>query len=241
MNASQSRPSSPIDAATVVLVRDRADGPEVLMLRRTSKVHFGGMWVFPGGRVDPEDGDVESGDMVAFRRAAVREAEEEASIVLAEEGLVHLSHWLPPPIRPVRYSTHFFVSLAPDDLNEISVDQHEISEHAWLSPSEALAKRHRGEIEMVTPTFVTLDWLRRYSSAAEAIESVGEPSRFHTHITKVDDGQIAFYEGDAAYDSLDPAAPGPRRRVNMLSSGWWWEEHDGLGNGPWPRPVDFQL
>ena len=45
-----------IPAATVVLLRDGADGVETLMLRRDSKLAFaGGAWVFPGGRIDPED------------------------------------------------------------------------------------------------------------------------------------------------------------------------------------------
>ena len=44
-----------IPAATVVLVRDGATGLEVLMLHRASRVAFGGMWVFPGGKVDEED------------------------------------------------------------------------------------------------------------------------------------------------------------------------------------------
>ena len=44
-----------IPAATVVLLRDAETEPEVLLLHRTSKVHFGGMWVFPGGRIDPGD------------------------------------------------------------------------------------------------------------------------------------------------------------------------------------------
>ena len=46
-----------IPAATVILLRDiDGDGkPEVLMLRKNSKIAFGGMWVFPGGRIDPED------------------------------------------------------------------------------------------------------------------------------------------------------------------------------------------
>ena len=47
--------SAPIPAATVVLLRDGDDGPEVLMLRKNSKITFGGMWVFPGGKIDPED------------------------------------------------------------------------------------------------------------------------------------------------------------------------------------------
>ena len=43
-----------IPAATVVLLRDGADGVETLMLRRDVNLAFaGGAWVFPGGRLDP--------------------------------------------------------------------------------------------------------------------------------------------------------------------------------------------
>ena len=39
-------------AATVMLIRDVADGIEVFMLQRTHSAAFaGGMYVFPGGRV----------------------------------------------------------------------------------------------------------------------------------------------------------------------------------------------
>ena len=51
---SQVQPIRP--AATVILVRDAADGFEILMLKRTSGAAFaGGMFVFPGGRVDGDD------------------------------------------------------------------------------------------------------------------------------------------------------------------------------------------
>ena len=67
-----------IPAATVVLLRDQPDGMEVLMLKKNSKIAFGGMWVFPGGRIDAEDGaDTEDGEQRA-RIAAAREAMEEA-------------------------------------------------------------------------------------------------------------------------------------------------------------------
>ena len=79
-------------AATVMLIRnagdqtgdgdgDRANGVEVFMLRRTLAAAFGsGMYVFPGGRVDPNDGaDAE----VAHRLAAIRECFEEAGVLLA--------------------------------------------------------------------------------------------------------------------------------------------------------------
>jgi 8-oxo-dGTP pyrophosphatase MutT (NUDIX family) len=43
----------PTPAATLTLLRDGPGGVEVLMLRKNSEIRFGGMWVFPGGRVDP--------------------------------------------------------------------------------------------------------------------------------------------------------------------------------------------
>lgn len=52
-----SSPKQPIrPAATVIIVRDAPDGFEALMLRRTNDAAFaGGMYVFPGGRVDGDD------------------------------------------------------------------------------------------------------------------------------------------------------------------------------------------
>ena len=70
-------------AATVMLVRDTADGLEVFMLRRTASAAFaGGMYVFPGGKVDAADGD---GDE-AFVVAAIRECFEEAGVLLAVDA-----------------------------------------------------------------------------------------------------------------------------------------------------------
>jgi 8-oxo-dGTP pyrophosphatase MutT (NUDIX family) len=44
------------DAATVVLLRDGTNGPEVYLLRRVTSMAFAaGMHVFPGGSVDPRD------------------------------------------------------------------------------------------------------------------------------------------------------------------------------------------
>lgn len=235
------RDATPMEAATVVVLRESAGGMDVLMLKKNSKIHFGGMWVFPGGRVDPEDAHADDEQPFArFERAAIREAREEAAIDLSGYTLKHLSHWLPPPVRRVRFSTHFFVTLVPASIEEVVVDGGEITEHAWVRPEAALRARHAGEVELVTPTFVTLDWLRRMREPRAALAAIGARHMpFHTHILPTDDGNIAFYAGDAAYDSMDPHAPGPRRRANMLKSGWWWEEHDGHGNGPAPAPLDF--
>jgi 8-oxo-dGTP pyrophosphatase MutT (NUDIX family) len=49
---------APRPAATVVLLRDGRDGPEAYLQRRPAGMGFaGGLWVFPGGRVDEADRD----------------------------------------------------------------------------------------------------------------------------------------------------------------------------------------
>ncbi|MBP2340303.1 8-oxo-dGTP pyrophosphatase MutT (NUDIX family) [Saccharothrix coeruleofusca] len=51
-------PVKPRDAATVLLVRDAAEGVEVFLQRRVAGMAFaGGMTVFPGGGVDRRDAD----------------------------------------------------------------------------------------------------------------------------------------------------------------------------------------
>ena len=53
-------PAEPRQAATVLLLRDGADGLEVYLLRRTQGMPFaGGMTAYPGGGVDERDGDTE--------------------------------------------------------------------------------------------------------------------------------------------------------------------------------------
>lgn len=45
-------------AATVLLLRDTAEGPEVHLVKRATTMAFaGGRYAFPGGRVDPQDED----------------------------------------------------------------------------------------------------------------------------------------------------------------------------------------
>jgi 8-oxo-dGTP pyrophosphatase MutT (NUDIX family) len=215
--------TEPIPAATVVLARDAADGIEVLMLRRNSRGAFGGMWVFPGGQVDPEDA---AGDEIATaRRAAVREAEEEAGVVIDPDALVPFSHWVPPPQAPKRFSTWFFLAPAPA-VHDVSVDGAEIRAHEWHRPADAVALRDAGEIELAPPTWVTL-W--RLSQAATVEDAVADararpPQRYETHIATGGDGvMVAVWPGDAAYDDGDLDKPGPRHRLAMLSDGWLFE------------------
>lgn len=98
-------PAEPRRAATVLLLRDAADGPdgvEVHMLRRRTSMAFAaGAYAYPGGGVDPRDDDrqlrwagpsrqewaarlgVPEKDAQAVVCAAVRETFEEAGVLLA--------------------------------------------------------------------------------------------------------------------------------------------------------------
>lgn len=74
---------TPIPAATLIVVRDRAGQvPEILMVERAAGMAFaGGALVFPGGRIDPADNRLGAGIGVpAATVAAVRETLEETAV-----------------------------------------------------------------------------------------------------------------------------------------------------------------
>jgi 8-oxo-dGTP pyrophosphatase MutT (NUDIX family) len=210
-----------IPAATVVLARDADAGVEVLMLHRVSKVAFGGMWVFPGGRVD--DGDRQPGDdeAAAARRAAAREAMEECGLAVEPGDLVPFAHWVPPAITPRRFSTHFFLARASD--GDVVVDGGEIHEHEWLAAGEVLARRDRGEVDLAPPTWVTLHDLAAHATVDDALVAAAARDPLPHYVTRwvtIDDGAVAMWAGDAGYDAGDPDVPGGRHRLWMVRGGW---------------------
>ena len=217
--------AAPVAAATVILLRDSAAGLETLMLRRNSKISFGGMWVFPGGRVDEVDrsGLEASDDLAAARVAAVREAQEEAGLELLAADLFTLSHWTPPPITPRRFLTWFFLARAPK--SDVVIDDGEIRDHAWMRPQEAMRRRDAAEIELAPPTWVTLNELSGWQTASQAIAAVEarKPERFATHIAVGGDGPVALWHGDAGWETSDANAPGARHRLSMFEGDWRYE------------------
>jgi len=219
-----------VPAATVVPLRDGLGGIETLMLRRNSRLEFaGGMWVWPGGRIDPGDypGGVVRDDPTtleaAARAAAVREAAEEAGLAVDPSTLVWFAHWTPPTISPKRFATWFFAARAPE--GEVTIDGGEIHDHAWWAPTEAMRLRNALEIELSPPTWITLEHLRGYSSVDAALEdlSARPPQYFATRFASVEGGAVALYDGDAGYDDEDPERPGARHRLWMVGADWRYE------------------
>ena len=211
-------------AATVVLLRDGEQGLEVLLGRRSSKLAFhGGAWVFPGGRIDPVDyGDAPDDLVAAARRAAVREAKEEAGVDVDGDSLVHLSNWTTPEGSPKRFATWFFVGPVAGG-NEIA-DGAETEKLQWFGPEKALAARASGEIELAPPQYVTLLDLRAFGTVAEAMEAIAPltPIDYLPRFHFVEGGDaMCIYPEDVAYDDVSRLdAPGPRHRLYLRGGGW---------------------
>lgn len=210
-----------VPAATVVIVRDGADGVETLMLRKNSKLAFGGMWVFPGGRIDAEDIEGAPDAETAARRAAAREAVEEAGMAVVVEELAWFAHWTPPALAPRRFATWFFVGPAAPD-HVVTIDGGEIHDSAWMRPADALERRDAGEVELAPPTWMTLHYMSAFADVAALMTDAHarEPEVYETVIVKGDEGLVAMWAGDAGYEAQDPGLPGPRHRLYMSRGTW---------------------
>jgi hypothetical protein len=129
-------------------------------------MRFGGdMYVFPGGRVDPDDAD--------HAAAAIRETYEETGIVLAPGSLIPLSRWVTPPGLPSRYDARFFAAFVPSG-TEVQAPSDEVAESRWLRPADALAAIAEGDLAMWQPTVVTLQQLEGLDDEA-AVEAAFRP------------------------------------------------------------------
>jgi 8-oxo-dGTP pyrophosphatase MutT (NUDIX family) len=163
-------PAIPRPAATILLLRKGArhgdSRVEVLMVRRSTEASFmPGVWVFPGGIIEPGESAAE---------CAARELGEEAGIDLgAEAELVAWSRWITPEAVPVRFDTHFFVALASPHATP-EADGVEVSDAGWLEPRAALASHAAGELELVFPTIKTLETLLEHETADAVIEAARE-------------------------------------------------------------------
>jgi 8-oxo-dGTP pyrophosphatase MutT (NUDIX family) len=214
-------------AATVVLLRDGDDGLEVLLAQRSSKLAFhGGAWVFPGGRIDPEDYADDPDDVFrAARRAAAREAMEEAALQVDADALVHVSNWTTPDISPKRFATWFFAGKAyPGD--EVA-DGTETEAVQWFRPADALAAREAGEIELAPPQFVTLLDLAPYDDVDSALRGLAasQPFDFTPRFHFRDDGAaVCVYTDDVAFESAEHLdTEGARHRLVMTKTSWIYE------------------
>jgi len=187
-------------AASVIVMRDSDDGPEVLLLQRNPESRFmGGAWVFPGGSVHADD---EAAGIPGPVAAAIRETEEEAGLTLTDpDALVPFSRWITPAQVKIRFDTWFFVARAPDGA-EVVIDQGEVVDARWLRPQAALDAGARDELLLVFPTIKHLEQLSAFGSASELLAHARGRDVQPVEPRVVMEGEVArvLLPGEPGYD-----------------------------------------
>ena len=148
----------PRAASTTLVVRDGPSGLEVLMVRlHGDSGVLGGVHVFPGGKLDADDGTAlpvgASRDASWYAEtlgeptlspavarglftAAVRETREECGLNLPVDTLWPWSRWITPrqpSVTRKRFDTRFFVAPAPAGQEAVH-DDFEATEALWVLP-----------------------------------------------------------------------------------------------------------
>ncbi|MBA3479153.1 MAG: NUDIX domain-containing protein [Lautropia sp.] len=265
--------AAPVAAASVVMLRDAAVGLEVLLLKRhAASSVMGGAHVFPGGKLDPADLELDvsahldqevqalhaalrepalsPGEAAGLHVAALREAFEESGLQLAHgasgrlaelaamrmtEGLtfnrlladlslrldtrnlVPWSRWITPRVPSVssrRFDTRFFAALVSREI-EVSHDNHEAVESAWLRPRDALERYWQGRMTLAPPQIMSLVHLARYRSGGDVLEAARKagPALIQPHTCEIDGSRVVCYPGDERHPERLRALPGPSRLV----------------------------
>ncbi len=152
----------PIPAAAVALVRDTERGIEVYLNKRPAHFrYYPGAFVFPGGRVDEEDGDI--------RVTACREVREEIGVELNPEGLTLLRDiYTNPKAGPVYHMKTFAYEInseMPTTLNDEEVDG-----EIWIEAKEVLNLRET----IFTPYQVSaaIYTISRFDNVAKLLEAL---------------------------------------------------------------------
>jgi glyoxylase-like metal-dependent hydrolase (beta-lactamase superfamily II)/8-oxo-dGTP pyrophosphatase MutT (NUDIX family) len=188
------------DAATVVLVRNRAD-PEVYWVRRAAGQRFlPGFHVFPGGVREETDASVEA--------TAVRELAEEAGVVVDASALVPAGRWLTPPFGPIRFDTRFYVADMPDGAHAQAADG-ELDGGEWIRPADALARWERAEALVAPPTLHALRCL------ADGLTDVARRMSAVPEADRGDVTRIEFVRGVFVLPLRTPTLP-PATHTNMV-------------------------
>jgi 8-oxo-dGTP pyrophosphatase MutT (NUDIX family) len=169
-------------AASLIGVREGADGPEVLVIERTLDHRFlPGYVAFPGGAVDPDDTPLAArwfGDAgEAGRAAAVRELAEEVRLGVTEGAVVavdprrpleaihgapptvarlpEVARWIAPDRVPVRFDARYY-AVRMDGGAEPTPDGVEVADAWWVSPRALISAWETGNRLLYWPTHFTM-------------------------------------------------------------------------------------
>jgi len=138
---------------------------------------------------------------------------EREDLFLPCDRIAYFAHWITPPARSRRYSTRFFVALAPAG----QVGSHDAGEtvsHTWIRPADALARFEQGTLTLVNATRDALARLAGYAEARTALEAAFALDEIVEHRAcwaTGRDGKRLFRRNDPAYFEIhwcDPEETG---------------------------------
>jgi 8-oxo-dGTP pyrophosphatase MutT (NUDIX family) len=215
----------PRNAATVVIARPTTtpDLPgaafEIYMVRRSAKSPFmPSTLVFPGGRLDPEDGP--ETDDATWVRAGRRECVEEAQLDPGDD-LLWFDTWLTPSAESRRrYLARFYLArLLAGAGDEAVADGTETHAGRWATVARHLEGWDRAEVDLPPPTLSTL--LRMAPLSFAALPSLAEADPTGAILPKVTLTQgrpTIIMPHDPHYpDVPGEARPAPARTASLPS------------------------
>jgi 8-oxo-dGTP pyrophosphatase MutT (NUDIX family) len=106
------------------------------------------------------------------RRGSLAETLDSHDWVLRADLLRPWSNWITPEVEPRRYDARFFAAALPAG-QHADAGTTEVTEAGWYRPVDALAAWKAGEIELLPPTWVTLEQLAEAADTA-AVLAAGE-------------------------------------------------------------------
>lgn len=151
----------------------------------------------------------ERAELVA-RRRTLRQVLADAGLVLRSDLLHAWARWITPPASPKRYDTAFFVAMLPAG-QEADAHTTEAVEAAWWHPSAALEHWQRGELQLMAPTFRTLQEIGAFADSAGVLVAAGarvfEPVM--PRLKRDGDSIVVVLPGDPDFDTAaDHLPPG---------------------------------
>jgi 8-oxo-dGTP pyrophosphatase MutT (NUDIX family) len=132
-------------------------------------------------------------------------------LVLDATALSYFAHWITPVGPPRRYDTRFFVAAAPNGQVPLHDDK-ELVANSWLTPTEALERHGRGEMQLILPTIKNLEPIARFTSCAALLDAARDAVSVPTiepRIVSDGHGVRILLPGDDGFEdmALDDVAP----------------------------------
>lgn len=131
----------------------------------------------------------------------LQEIMQNEGLSLALDRLSHYAHWITPEARPLRFDTHFFITIMPEG-QQASPDKNEITECIWTTPLKGLEENIAGRMVLSPPTHKILEDLLRFRTIEEIIGSLQDKD-IKPVLPKLvfhDKGSFVVFPCDPEYD-----------------------------------------